>query len=196
MVWRCSGVRRMLRRELRAGSVIVLVIPYIVRQLDVHINTLDTHQRLFVCSLYSWLSERKSDVATPRLLLGGLKPSGREKRMSRTFKDKPYRVLKREALEHGYTYLRHNWMHPTEPPTVEGDVAAYSYSRGRKEHIPSGHRWHGWHDYEDDWYPDYVGRHTVRDRCRIAVRGANTGSWTTIGMIPGCTVAASSGNAD
>ena len=58
--------------------------------------------------------------------------------MSRTFKDKPYRVLKREALEHGYTYLRHNWMHPTEPPTVEGDVAAYSYSRGRKEHIPSG----------------------------------------------------------
>ena len=86
--------------------------------------------------------------------------------MSRTFKDKPYRVLEREALEHGYTYLRHNWMHPTEPPTVEGDVAAYSYSRGRKEHIPSGHRWHSWHDYEDDWYPDYVGRHTVRDRVR------------------------------
>lgn len=25
--------------------------------------------------------------------------------MSRTFKDKPYHVLKREALEHGYTYL-------------------------------------------------------------------------------------------
>lgn len=37
--------------------------------------------------------------------------------MSRTFKDKPYRVLEREALEHGYAYLRHNWMHPTEPPT-------------------------------------------------------------------------------
>lgn len=95
--------------------------------------------------------------------------------MSRTFKDKPYRVLEREALEHGYTYLRYNWMHPTEPPTVEGDVAAYSYSRGRKEHIPFGYRWHSWHDYEDGWYPDYVGRHTVRDRCRIAVREADTG---------------------
>ena len=95
--------------------------------------------------------------------------------MSRTFKDKPYRVLKREALEHGYTYLRYNWMHPTEPPTVEGDVAAYSYSRGRKEHIPFGYRWHNWHDYEDGWHPDYVNRRTVRDRCRIAVREANDG---------------------
>ena len=66
--------------------------------------------------------------------------------MSRTFKDKPYRVLKREAMEHGYTYLRYNWMH-----------------------------WHNWHDCEDDWYPDYVNRRTVRDRCRIAVREANDG---------------------
>ena len=95
--------------------------------------------------------------------------------MSRTFKDKPYHVLKREALEHGYTYLRHNWMHPTEPPTLEGDVTAYAYSQSRKAHIPSGRRWHSWHDYEDDWYPDYVGRHTVRDRCRLAVREADTG---------------------
>lgn len=95
--------------------------------------------------------------------------------MSRTFKDKPYRVLKREALEHGYTYLRHNWMHPSEPPTFEGDVTAYAYSQSRKAHIPSGRRWHSWHDYEDDWYPDYVGRHTVRDRCRLAVREANAG---------------------
>lgn len=92
--------------------------------------------------------------------------------MSRTFKDKPYRVLEREALEHGYTYLRHNWMHPTEPPTLEGDVTAYAYSQSRKAHIPSGRRWHSWHDYEDDRYPDYVGRHTVRDRCRLAVRPA------------------------
>lgn len=76
--------------------------------------------------------------------------------MSRTFKDKPYRVLEREALEHGYTYLRHNWMHPSEPPTLEGDVTAYAYSQSRKAHIPSGRRWHSWHDYEDDWYPDYV----------------------------------------
>lgn len=95
--------------------------------------------------------------------------------MSRTFKDKPYRVLEREALEHGYTYLRHNWMHPTEPPTLEGDVTAYAYSQSRKAHIPSGRRWHSWHDYEDDRYPDYVGRHTVRDRCRLAVREADTG---------------------
>ena len=95
--------------------------------------------------------------------------------MSRTFKDKPYRVLEREALEHGYAYLRHNWMHPTEPPTLEGDVAAYSYSRGRKEDIPFGYRWHNWHDYEDGWHPDYVNRRTVRDRCRIAVREANDG---------------------
>lgn len=66
-------------------------------------------------------------------------------------------------------------MHPTEPPTVEGDVAAYAYSQGRKAHIPSGRRWHNWHDCEDDWYPDYVNRRTVRDRCRIAVREANDG---------------------
>ena len=72
--------------------------------------------------------------------------------MSRTFKDKPYRVLKREALEHGYTYLRHNWMHPSEPPTLEGDVTAYAYSQSRKAHIPSGRRWHSWHDYEDDCF--------------------------------------------
>ena len=62
--------------------------------------------------------------------------------MSRTFKDKPYRVLEREAMEHGYTYLRYNRMHSAEPPTLEGDVAAYAYSRGRKAHIPSGRRWH------------------------------------------------------
>lgn len=66
--------------------------------------------------------------------------------MSRTFKDKPYRVLEREALEHGYAYLRHNWMHPTEPPTLEGDVTAYAYSQSRKAHIPSGRRWHSWLD--------------------------------------------------
>lgn len=71
--------------------------------------------------------------------------------MSRTFKDKPYRVLEREAMEHGYTYLRYNRMHSAEPPTLEGDVAAYAYSRGRKAHIPSGRRWHNWHDCEDDW---------------------------------------------
>ena len=95
--------------------------------------------------------------------------------MSRTYKDKPYHVLKREALEHGCTYPRYDRMHPSEPSTLEGDVTAYAYSRGRKAHIPSGHRWHSWHDYEDDWYPDYVNRRTVRDRCRIAVREANTG---------------------
>lgn len=93
--------------------------------------------------------------------------------MSRTFKDKPYRVLEREAMEHGYTYLRYNRMHSAEPPTLEGDVAAYAYSRGRKAHIPSGRRWHNWHDCEDDWYPDYVSRRTVRDRIRLAVREAN-----------------------
>lgn len=116
--------------------------------------------------------------------------------MSRTFKDKPYRVLEREALEHGYAYLRHNWMHPTEPPTLEGDVTAYAYSQSRKAHIPSGRRWHSWHDYEDDWYPDYVAA------IRFAIVAVSPcarripASWTTIGMIPACTVAASNGNAD
>lgn len=60
----------------------------------------------------------------------------------------------------------------TEPD--ENPIATIYYENGT-EHIPSGHRWHSWHDYEDDWYPDYVGRHTVRDRCRIAVREADTG---------------------
>lgn len=31
------------------------------------------------------------------------------------------------------------------------------------------------HDCEDDRHPDYVGRHTVRDRCHIAVCEVNTG---------------------
>lgn len=59
--------------------------------------------------------------------------------MSRTFKDKPYRVLEREALEHGYTYLRHNWMHPTEPPTLEGDVPHMRIRRaGKSTSHPAG----------------------------------------------------------
>lgn len=116
--------------------------------------------------------------------------------MSRTFKDKPYRVLEREALEHGYTYLRHNWMHPTEPPTVEGDVAAYAYSQSRKAHIPSAGA-------------GTAGMTTRMTGIRItwaAIRFAIVAvspcarripaSWTTIGTIPACTVAASNGNAD
>lgn len=47
--------------------------------------------------------------------------------------------------------------------------------RGRKVHIPSGRHWHSQHDCEDDRHPDYVGRHTVRDRCHIAVCEVNTG---------------------
>lgn len=47
--------------------------------------------------------------------------------------------------------------------------------RGRKVHIPSGRHWHSRHDCEDDRHPDYVGRHTVRDRCHIAVCEVNTG---------------------
>ena len=46
---------------------------------------------------------------------------------------------------------------------------------GRKVHIPSGRHWHSRHDCEDDRHPDYVGRHTVRDRCHIAVCEVNTG---------------------
>lgn len=97
--------------------------------------------------------------------------------MSRTDKDKPYRILEQEARNHGYLRLQHTYlgngrwaMTPDAP-----DVATYAHTQGSKAHIPAGDRWHDWRDYELDWAPDYGSPTIIRNHLQQTIHTANSG---------------------
>lgn len=84
--------------------------------------------------------------------------------MARTWKDKPYRLLEREAVRRGYVRQRRDWLGGIR---MVADVTAYCYACHRQ--AKTYDRWHDWRDYEDDWRPDYGNETRIRDgwRCRF-----------------------------
>ncbi|MBT1162972.1 hypothetical protein [Bifidobacterium sp. SO1] len=93
--------------------------------------------------------------------------------MSRTYKDRNYKQLEREALRFGFTYINHHY--GLRPPELVGDVDAYVAHRGRKAHLRTYNRWHDWRDYESDWAPDYGIPSAIRDHLTVARHAANSG---------------------
>lgn len=96
--------------------------------------------------------------------------------MSRTYKDKNYKLLEREAAQHGFLEIdNHSGLAPAE---WTGNVTAYANHAGRKQHIHAYTRWHDWRDYENDWYPNWGSRSQLRDRLTVARHLANNGFMT------------------
>ncbi|PJM74182.1 hypothetical protein CS006_03385 [Bifidobacterium primatium] len=97
--------------------------------------------------------------------------------MSRTFKDRPYRIPAREALDHGF--VRDS--RPPRPVTGDvwsADMAGYFHSRrNRRNHLPL-RRWGDWRWIEGDWVTDYGSRHEIRARLRLAAEAYNHGLMT------------------
>lgn len=97
--------------------------------------------------------------------------------MSRTFKDRPYRVVAREALDHGYRRISY-WSAVSRPDSDDvwyADVEGYAYTRhNRNLHVQLDRmRMFRW--IEGGWSTDYGLPREVRDRLRLAVRDANSG---------------------
>lgn len=90
--------------------------------------------------------------------------------MARTWKDKPYRLLEREAVRRGYVRQRRDWHGGIR---MVADVTAYCYACHRQ--TKTYDRWHDWRDYEDDWQPDYGNETRIRDGLHMAVNEYNSG---------------------
>lgn len=94
--------------------------------------------------------------------------------MSRTWKDRPYRIMEDEAKRAGY--LR-SWYWPLPrgaSSRLVPDVRTYAYAAGRNVHIPA-RRMHDWRWIEDDWTTDYGASHRVREALNAAAIAANNG---------------------
>ncbi|WP_133119390.1 hypothetical protein [Bifidobacterium scaligerum] len=94
--------------------------------------------------------------------------------MSRTWKDRPYRIMEAEAKRAGYTHNTY-WLLPysvSREPVP--DVTSYAYATSCNAHIPArrirDYRW-----IEDDWIPDYGASHRVRKALNAAPIAANNG---------------------
>lgn len=91
--------------------------------------------------------------------------------MSRTYKDKPYKVLEREAVEHGCMRQRVDYL--TGRCETVADVD--SYQRMFHRHARAYSRWHDWRDFENEWHPEYGNRTRVRDALHVAADAYNSG---------------------
>lgn len=95
--------------------------------------------------------------------------------MSRTWKDRPYRIMETEAERAGYMHTR-RWPlpHNMSATRLVPDVTAYAYATNHNLHIPArrikDYRW-----IEDDWIPDYGASHRVREALNAAAIAANNG---------------------
>ena len=88
--------------------------------------------------------------------------------MSRTWKDRPYRVMQAEAIHAGCLRMR-PYYHPFDNPlTLEPDVVAYAYAADHNTHIPA-QRFTLCRFVERSWTTDYGTRrqansgHDMRD---------------------------------
>lgn len=93
--------------------------------------------------------------------------------MSRTYKDRPYRLAQREAMDHGYVSL-HGW---TDDPTrlFLADVGTYVRSRHNVRcHLPL-RRYEDWRWIEGDWESDYGNERRIAQHLHMACREANSG---------------------
>ena len=90
--------------------------------------------------------------------------------MARTWKDKPYHLLEREAVRRGYVRQHRDWHGGIR---MVADVTTYCYACHRQ--AKTYDRWHDWRDYEDDWQPSYGNETRIRDGLRVAVNEYNSG---------------------
>lgn len=91
--------------------------------------------------------------------------------MSRTFKDKPYFVIREDARACGFSRTHtFGWGYSFE----EIDLKGYAYSRKTKQHVPV-RRWSDWRWIEDDWYTDYGSKSRIRDELHEATNEYNSG---------------------
>ncbi|TPF95284.1 hypothetical protein [Bifidobacterium sp. UTBIF-78] len=91
--------------------------------------------------------------------------------MSRTWKDRPYRVMQNEAAKAGC--LRPPYYSRHKPAPLVPDVKTYAYVTGRDVHIPA-RRFTICH-LAEDWDTDYGSRRAIRDALKAAIRDANSG---------------------
>lgn len=92
--------------------------------------------------------------------------------MSRTWKDRPYKLAEREAIRHGYIILRRDWLHGGYRTIGNVDL----YRRMSRRPVRAHSRWHDWRDYENDWHPEYGNGTRVRDALHVAADTYNSGS--------------------
>lgn len=93
--------------------------------------------------------------------------------MSRTYKDRPYHLAQREALEHGFIFR--SWLHVDSKPLFCADVESYAYSRHRVlKHLPL-RRYSDWRWIEGDWESDYGDERRIAQHLHMACRESNSG---------------------
>lgn len=95
--------------------------------------------------------------------------------MSRTYKDRPYRLAVREAQEAGYVV--HVPFRPLFAATSAWytDVDGYAYTRhNRRIHLPL-RRFSDWRWIEGDWMTDHGDARQIRQHLKMACRDANSG---------------------
>lgn len=90
--------------------------------------------------------------------------------MSRTWKDRPYRLSEREAINAGYWYI---WPNIHGGWDVHGDVASYRAATGKP--VCSHSRWNDYRDYEREWRPSYGNPTRIRSILRHAADEHNCG---------------------
>lgn len=87
--------------------------------------------------------------------------------MSRTFKDRPYRLAVEEAKQHGVVWTHWNG-------ATVGDACAYGWMTGNRMHVPLD-RMRCWYFIEDDWYPTYGNERRIRQTLKQAANSFNHG---------------------
>lgn len=94
--------------------------------------------------------------------------------MSRTYKDRPYRLFQKKAAENGYWRIL--WITPFEvDDTWYADTDGYLYSRhNQRIHVPLKH-YADWRWVEDDWLTDYGNEHRIKQLLKQACDTANNG---------------------
>lgn len=91
--------------------------------------------------------------------------------MSRTYKDRPFFLIREDARSRGFSHVRvFGWGFSRE----EIDLRGYAYTRKRNPHIPV-RRWCDWRWIEDDWHTDYGSDTRIRDMLHVAVDEYNSG---------------------
>ncbi|RSX56935.1 hypothetical protein D2E24_0880 [Bifidobacterium samirii] len=124
-----------------------------------------------VNSLYPRNLTRRSIPSCPVYPFGSMKGTGE---MSRTYKDRPYRLDIRAALVDEYLdSSAEAWPHASRESLA--DVVRYGYTRhNRNMHLPLRRR-SNWRWIEGDRIPEYGNARRIRQHLKMACRGANSG---------------------
>lgn len=103
--------------------------------------------------------------------------------MSRTWKDRPYRVMQAEATHAGCLRMR-PYYHPFDDPlTLKPDIVAYAYAADHNTHIPA-RRFTLCRFVERSWTTDYGTRRQVREALHDAANQVTPVMICVTGTIP------------